>query len=1288
MADNEAHAALPELPHPPAANPDAQATVNDFLDYTEYFPADLARSMSLIQDLKRTCLNATDAVHQLTEVYSRLPTIPGPERPDPVALRKQIASALNQALYSQQLAATESARLTEVASRYVRRLTVIRKKLEAAPQPPSRDPTPAPVSPKASRSLARPYENTPRLNLHFSHGASTSNRKGHPSATGRADSRASTSDSDTDTSDLRAARLASIKLKGPKERTPRPPKPVRPRVTGPAPISTSTALAMLSPPPPDAKPGSKYAPWFKLTEYEMAVLRKSMKKNALWTPSDTMIRRELEKKGRGHFYYEQAKARCEATGEELLDEEPYQSSSTKLPLVTPSDTVVNGDHLATPVAPLRDSLKEDTSTVNKGMKLNEAKEAKRAKRESQREMAMRDAQSLVDTARKVEQAAESLKELNFPSEPVTVTPTRRSSAAAANKRKRDSSSAPITETSGRTREASHVSRDSSKPPEAKRMRMTNLSIIPPPLSSGWTSTPAPPTATSHATMTSPVFIGLTQPSTEALLESSTTPAEVAGTTTVPLAPSGPTTPEPNKEPSLREQSRQPTPAQTSPHTAPHSPTFPILTAASSRPRRESVMAPKVPSPPPAPEPATKPSKPSPPVPQRAHESELQQGTDVVPEAESKRERPATRPRSARHHVPTPKAQSEEPKPMETGKSTRELRRHSIFGQSAVTLPTRTSSRRKPPPKGDVTSAENGQKSVTTVRRAQGSKNKKKKKADEQANEVDDIDPNEERYCICDDVSYGEMISCDNHCEREWFHLECVGMTSNDIPARRAKWYCPDCRKQLGVDAYGNPLVPPPLPGRRANRNKAFVENNHDSDQIKVIESTIHKSDSALERPKERVGSIVSLSSTGSGGDYSVTDDSECEETAVHTTMLSKATLTTIDLIMRKVEINLNYATYIQCAGASSSRGHPSGANSTSRRGSVQGSNGKRRARGDDSLQPDEADDDGPTKRRRVSIATTEDSETGPRFACPFYKHDPDRYRNRRTCPGPGWPTVHRMKEHLYRAHAQPIFCPRCYTMFDADSDLSNHLRSDPCQMTAPQPIEGIDRETLALLRKRSPPLRLEEDKWRDTYQMLFPEVSGADIPSPYYDGDSPSEESRRFRRELLRRIQEELFASAEREAGPVEQKLLRQVADIIRRCESELLNSTQHSGRALDAPALAFGPNRPTEAHPHPNNSPLRSPLNSSTTEIGTSSMRPSSMPSRSTIGIYTPLHTDPSPADASESSPLPYGFSFPPPTASWDYADLIDWSAVFPVGGERSEMMAVSPSSSNTLAMPHVLGT
>ncbi|THU64790.1 hypothetical protein C4D60_Mb01t30170 [Musa balbisiana] len=48
-----------------------------------------------------------------------------------------------------------------------------------------------------------------------------------------------------------------------------------------------------------------------------------------------------------------------------------------------------------------------------------------------------------------------------------------------------------------------------------------------------------------------------------------------------------------------------------------------------------------------------------------------------------------------------------------------------------------------------------------------------------------IDPNEPTYCVCHQVSFGDMIACDNEnlffvgvqCEGgEWFHYSCVGLT--------------------------------------------------------------------------------------------------------------------------------------------------------------------------------------------------------------------------------------------------------------------------------------------------------------------------------------------------------------------------------------------------------------------------------------------------------------------------------------------------------------------------------
>jgi len=61
---------------------------------------------------------------------------------------------------------------------------------------------------------------------------------------------------------------------------------------------------------------------------------------------------------------------------------------------------------------------------------------------------------------------------------------------------------------------------------------------------------------------------------------------------------------------------------------------------------------------------------------------------------------------------------------------------------------------------------------------------------EDENEADD----EERYCYCQGVSYGEMVACDrDDCPRQWFHLECIGLKS--VP-KSAKWYCDECKEVL------------------------------------------------------------------------------------------------------------------------------------------------------------------------------------------------------------------------------------------------------------------------------------------------------------------------------------------------------------------------------------------------------------------------------------------------------------------------------------------------------------
>ncbi|KAI1733184.1 PHD-finger domain-containing protein [Ditylenchus destructor] len=52
-----------------------------------------------------------------------------------------------------------------------------------------------------------------------------------------------------------------------------------------------------------------------------------------------------------------------------------------------------------------------------------------------------------------------------------------------------------------------------------------------------------------------------------------------------------------------------------------------------------------------------------------------------------------------------------------------------------------------------------------------------------------VDPNEPTYCVCHQVSFGEMVMCDNKtCPIEWFHFQCVGLTAKP----RGKWFCTRC----------------------------------------------------------------------------------------------------------------------------------------------------------------------------------------------------------------------------------------------------------------------------------------------------------------------------------------------------------------------------------------------------------------------------------------------------------------------------------------------------------------
>ncbi|KAL9078831.1 MAG: hypothetical protein Q9157_002235, partial [Trypethelium eluteriae] len=505
--------ALQDMPQQVPPDPDAAATVSDFIDYTEFFPSDLFRSLTLIGKLDATYLDSTSEIHDLTKSYGALPSLPRDDRPSPPELRKQISQALDRAIRSREATFAEASRIYDVADRHCNRLVSIKKKLEALPRPPSRDPTPVPVpSPQISRARKQDADRT-RITLHLGAsrtGASAGQLKRSrkvtvpgevlpppnpdsppPSTASEYESEPPASPNDIRSGSFDEPTQSQRGGKPGRVKVPKPPKHklklaalarqrppgvmgtnVHSQVAG---ISTSNALAKLDPPPTDARPGSRYMPWNRLTEYEMAKLRKRMKKNAIWTPSDTMVRRELADLGRGKENYDKAKAHSEATGEIFLDEEPMD----------PSKPLQPGEISFVPIGA------QDMTLSNRGMKLNEAKKLK--KETLAKEQAAREAQGIDDVAGKAPDLGKAVRAI-LPAKPADATADDGEETTAPaperplKKRKRES---PLADTKPETQTDSSAPSTKTQSTGTKRIKINGpvpIAPYPPPETTTTTTT--------------------------------------------------------------------------------------------------------------------------------------------------------------------------------------------------------------------------------------------------------------------------------------------------------------------------------------------------------------------------------------------------------------------------------------------------------------------------------------------------------------------------------------------------------------------------------------------------------------------------------------------------------------------------------------------------------------------------------------------------------------------------------------------------------------------------------
>ncbi|KAI9371882.1 hypothetical protein BJX61DRAFT_482315 [Aspergillus egyptiacus] len=656
-------------------DPDAQATVNDFNDYTEHLPADLIRSLTLIRGLDKRYLDSAQGVHELTKTYGQLPDLPPDTRPEPCSLRRDISAQLDNAINARESAYAEACRLYDVVDRHFNRLDAIRQKLHALPKPAEREPTP-PSQPLTNAKRPRTTKKddapptTTRITLRLDGargGQKTRTRRSlvaaelaglHPDSP-----IASTehSDNEAETKTTPETSVGRAPSQGKKEKQSRRSRPsgesLHPRVS--VGMSTSSALAMLKPPPEDAKPGSEDLPWLRLTEWEMTKLRKKMKKNAVWQPSEVMIHRELALRGRGWEAYRAAKAEAEATGTEFLDCDDIMNNYVPGLLTRRSEATKELEGVV------------ELKLSNRGMKLNEAKKLKR-ENQAREQAALAAAEA---------EAAKRLGQLGSTSQGLISNGADRpqDSSAMADK--------PSRSLKRRRFEASPTAEPAAPPEgvESRSLRSTKRRKA----SKG----------------SSPVDTVL--PTGDVALE---------------------TTPElPEEKPSIAStviRSRgAATPARSD----------------SSPPSRRSVAA----------------------------EPLLTVGREL------------------RRKSATPARRTPAPE---------------VSRAASVSAPAR---RRKRPAPGPVSNGQDGGAAVSYGRRKAKPGKKRVGSREQDMNlgqdvridedgVLEEIDPNEPRYCLCGDVSFGTMICCENQdCDREWFHLDCVGLS--EVPSRTAKWYCPECR---------------------------------------------------------------------------------------------------------------------------------------------------------------------------------------------------------------------------------------------------------------------------------------------------------------------------------------------------------------------------------------------------------------------------------------------------------------------------------------------------------------
>ncbi|KAF6809533.1 hypothetical protein CSOJ01_06824 [Colletotrichum sojae] len=255
--------------------------------------------------------------------------------------------------------------------------------------------------------------------------------------------------------------------------------------------------------------------------------------------------------------------------------------------------------------------------------------------------------------------------------------------------------------------------------------------------------------------------------------------------------------------------------------------------------------------------------------------------------------------------------------------------------------------------------------------------------------------------------------------------------------------------------------------------------------------------------------------------------------------------------------------------------------------SLRGAGNRRR----DDAGPEEPFSDTAEVERRKRGYKQPDGIDKRNIACPYVKQFPAKFGTERTCVGPGFNGMNRLREHLKRRHFKEHTCGRCGSEFKSKEVLRGHQRAPtPCMLGVSKHVVGFMTQkqwttSTAVDGAEAPRLRTSGSRstgpssptWtRPRFQALL-NVGGTSFGNPAAEPFNADQCNIYLRQHLRGRVIERF--SEEPEFGIFTERAREKIADILQDVAFQTVEGYHvwsRGGSASPAPEVAsYGPPEP-----------------------------------------------------------------------------------------------------------------